>query len=97
MKLKSRLVIWKRYRKRLQEINKDVSLAFSLADDPYRQAVAIVLRDGQASTSYLRRRLGLGYNRAATLIERMEEEGIISPANHMGKRKVLVSAEEERF
>jgi DNA segregation ATPase FtsK/SpoIIIE-like protein len=45
------------------------------SDDPYDQAVAIVLRDGKASTSYIQRRLGIGYNRAASLIERMENEG----------------------
>ncbi|PST17373.1 DNA translocase FtsK [Mesorhizobium plurifarium] len=69
----------------------------SLADseDPYDQAVAIVLRDGKASTSYVQRRLGIGYNRAASLIERMEQEGIISPANHAGKREILVPTEAE--
>ncbi len=56
-----------------------------------------MLRDGKASISYIQRRLGLGYNRAVTLIERMEEEGIISPANHAGKRKILVPSEEKRF
>ncbi len=56
----------------------------------YDQAVAIVLRDGKASTSYIQRRLSIGYNRAATLIERMEEEGVISGANHAGKREILV-------
>ncbi|MCZ2328777.1 FtsK/SpoIIIE family DNA translocase [Bartonella sp. F02] len=75
----------------------DVSLTSSSADDPYSQAVAIVLRDRKASTSYIQRRLGIGYNRAATLIERMEEEGIISPANHAGRREILVPAEEEPF
>ncbi|WP_019222913.1 FtsK/SpoIIIE family DNA translocase [Bartonella rattaustraliani] len=67
------------------------------ADDPYSQAVAVVLRDRKASTSYIQRRLGIGYNRAASLIERMEEEGIISAANHAGKREILVPAEEEAF
>ncbi|PIT69108.1 hypothetical protein CER18_04675 [Bartonella tribocorum] len=55
-KLKSRLIVWKRYRKKLQEIKKNVSLAFSLANDAYSQAVAIVLRDGKASSSYIQRR-----------------------------------------
>ncbi|MDM9649684.1 DNA translocase FtsK [Rhizobium sp. S163] len=63
------------------------------SDDPYDQAVAIVLRDGKASTSYVQRRLGIGYNRAASLIERMEQEGIIGPANHAGKREILVPTE----
>ena len=61
------------------------------AGDLYDKAVAIVLRDRKASTSYLQRRLSIGYNRAADLIERMEEDGIISPANAMGKREILLS------
>ncbi|SSC65007.1 DNA translocase FtsK [Ciceribacter selenitireducens] len=65
------------------------------SDDPYDQAVAIVLRDGKASTSYVQRRLGIGYNRAASLIERMEKEGIISAANHAGKREILVPTEAD--
>ncbi|WP_336278587.1 FtsK/SpoIIIE family DNA translocase [Bartonella sp. CB175] len=75
----------------------DVSLTSSPADDLYSQAVAVVRRDRKASTSYIQRRLGIGYNRAASLIERMEEEGIISSSNHVGKREVLVPAEEESF
>jgi S-DNA-T family DNA segregation ATPase FtsK/SpoIIIE len=58
-------------------------------EDLYDRAVAIVLRDRKASTSYLQRRLGIGYNRAADLIERMEREGLISPANSVGKREIL--------
>ncbi|MDX3927499.1 MAG: DNA translocase FtsK [Shinella sp.] len=65
------------------------------SDDPYDQAVAVVLRDGKASTSYIQRRLGIGYNRAASLIERMEQEGLIGPANHAGKREILVPTEDE--
>ena len=65
------------------------------SDDPYDQAVAIVLRDGKASTSYVQRRLGIGYNRAASLIERMEQEGIIGAANHAGKREILVPTESD--
>ncbi|OLP42720.1 FtsK/SpoIIIE family DNA translocase [Rhizobium oryziradicis] len=65
------------------------------SDDPYDQAVAVVLRDGKASTSYVQRRLGIGYNRAASLIERMEQEGIIGPANHAGKREILVPTEAD--
>jgi S-DNA-T family DNA segregation ATPase FtsK/SpoIIIE len=60
-------------------------------DDQYDQAVAIVTRDRKASTSYIQRRLQIGYNRAASLIERMEQEGVISPANHAGKREVLAA------
>ncbi|MBI1622108.1 FtsK/SpoIIIE family DNA translocase [Aquamicrobium zhengzhouense] len=70
---------------------------FEDSDDPYDQAVAIVLRDGKASTSYIQRRLGIGYNRAASIIERMEEEGVVGPANHAGKREILVPTEEDRF
>ncbi|HDL16654.1 MAG TPA: cell division protein FtsK, partial [Rhizobiales bacterium] len=62
-------------------------------DALYDQAVAIVLRDRKVSTSYIQRRLSIGYNRAATLIERMEEEGVISAANHAGKREILVGGE----
>ncbi|WP_245293127.1 FtsK/SpoIIIE family DNA translocase [Mongoliimonas terrestris] len=58
--------------------------------DLYDQAVAVVLRDKKASTSYIQRRLGIGYNRAASLIERMEKEGIVGPSNHAGKREILV-------
>ena len=67
----------------------------SESEDPYDQAVAIVLRDGKASTSYIQRRLGIGYNRAASLIERMEKEGLIGPANHAGKREILVPTEAD--
>ncbi len=69
--------------------------ALSESDDLYDRAVALVLRDRKASTSYVQRRLSIGYNRAATLIERMEKEGVVSPANHAGKRDILVPAEEE--
>jgi S-DNA-T family DNA segregation ATPase FtsK/SpoIIIE len=65
------------------------------SDDPYDQAVAVVLRDGKASTSYVQRRLGIGYNRAASIIERMEKEGIVGPANHAGKREILVPTEDD--
>jgi S-DNA-T family DNA segregation ATPase FtsK/SpoIIIE len=60
----------------------------------YDQAVAIVLKDRKASTSYVQRRLGIGYNRAATLIERMENEGLIGAANHAGKREILVGRDD---
>jgi S-DNA-T family DNA segregation ATPase FtsK/SpoIIIE len=59
------------------------------SDDPYEQAVAVVLRDKKASTSYIQRRLQIGYNRAASIMERMEHEGIVGPANHAGKREIL--------
>jgi len=62
--------------------------------DLFQQAVAIVKRDQKASTSYIQRRLQIGYNRAASLMERMELEGIVGPANHAGKREILVGDEE---
>ena len=58
--------------------------------DLYSQAVAVVLRDGKCSTSYIQRRLQIGYNRAASLVERMEREGLVGAANHAGKREILV-------
>ncbi|MGK9165710.1 DNA translocase FtsK 4TM domain-containing protein [Inquilinus limosus] len=58
-------------------------------DDLYDQAVALVARERKASTSFIQRHLQIGYNRAARLIERMEQEGVVSPANHVGKREVL--------
>jgi S-DNA-T family DNA segregation ATPase FtsK/SpoIIIE len=57
--------------------------------DAYEQAVAVVLRDRKASTSYIQRRLQVGYNRAASIMERMEQEGIVGPANHAGKREIF--------
>ncbi|WP_414642816.1 DNA translocase FtsK [Bradyrhizobium sp.] len=65
--------------------------------DLFSQAVAIVKRDRKASTSYIQRRLQIGYNRAASLMERMELEGIVGQANHAGKREILVEEEEDRF
>ena len=62
--------------------------------DPYEQAVAVVLRDRKASTSYIQRRLQIGYNRAASIMERMETEGIVGPANHAGKREILVEGQD---
>ena len=56
----------------------------------FDQAVALVAREGKASTSFIQRHLAIGYNRAAKLIEQMEKEGIVSAANHVGKRDVLV-------
>ena len=60
-----------------------------LGNDLYDQAVAVVTRDRKASTSYIQRRLQIGYNRAASLMERMEREGVVGPANHAGKREIL--------
>ncbi|AMJ62147.1 DNA translocase FtsK [Bosea sp. PAMC 26642] len=66
------------------------------SEDPYDQAVAVVLRDKKASTSYIQRRLQIGYNRAASIMERMETEGIVGPANHAGKREILVETGRAR-
>jgi S-DNA-T family DNA segregation ATPase FtsK/SpoIIIE len=65
--------------------------------DLFAQAVQIVKRDRKASTSYIQRRLQIGYNRAASLMERMELEGIVGQPNHAGKREILVEEEESRF
>ncbi len=64
--------------------------------DLYDRAVAIVLRDRKCSTSYIQRRLSVGYNKAASLVERMEKEGLISQANHSGKREILVGGGVDR-
>ncbi len=67
--------------------------ADGLDDSLYDQAVAIVARDRKCSTSYIQRKLGIGYNKAAKLVEQMEEHSVVTPANHVGKREILV---EER-
>ncbi len=64
--------------------------------DLYDRAVAIVLRDKKCSTSYIQRRLSVGYNKAASLVEQMEREGVVSPANHSGKREILVGGGIDR-
>jgi S-DNA-T family DNA segregation ATPase FtsK/SpoIIIE len=61
--------------------------------DLYSQAVQIVLRDRKASTSYIQRRLQIGYNKAASLMERMEKEGVVGQANHAGKREILIEGD----
>jgi S-DNA-T family DNA segregation ATPase FtsK/SpoIIIE len=65
-------------------------------DALYDQAVAIVCRERKASTSFVQRHLQIGYNRAARIIERMEREGVVSAANHVGKREVLARNIDER-
>ena len=56
----------------------------------YDQAVAIVANDRKCSTSYIQRKLSIGYNRAAKIVETMEEQGIVSQSNHVGKREILI-------
>jgi S-DNA-T family DNA segregation ATPase FtsK/SpoIIIE len=59
-------------------------------DALYDQAVQVVINDRKCSTSYIQRKLAIGYNKAARLVEQMEDAGLVSPANHVGKREVLV-------
>jgi len=66
-------------------------------DNLFDRAVGIVAHHQKASTSFLQRQLKIGYNRAADLIDRMEAEGIIGHANHVGKREVLVRQRDEEF
>ena len=66
------------------------------AGDLYDRAVNIVLRDRKCSTSYIQRRLSVGYNKAASLVERMEQEGVVGAPNHSGKRAILVGGGIDR-
>ena len=66
------------------------------ADELFDRAVALVVREQKASTSFLQRRLAIGYNRAAGLIERMEQEGLVGPASPVGKREILLGAGDGR-
>ncbi|ETS13398.1 DNA translocase FtsK [Bartonella quintana] len=86
-----------------EDDNKEVESADSVArigateglsedgEELYMQAVKIVMRDKKCSTSYIQRRLAIGYNKAASLVERMEEKGIVGAANHVGKREILLN------
>ncbi|ACI57366.1 DNA segregation ATPase, FtsK/SpoIIIE family [Rhizobium leguminosarum bv. trifolii WSM597] len=65
------------------------AMASEDGNELYEQAVKVVMRDKKCSTSYIQRRLGIGYNRAASLVERMEKEGLVGPANHVGKREIV--------
>jgi DNA segregation ATPase FtsK/SpoIIIE, S-DNA-T family len=81
-----------------QAVFDNTAMGGSEGGDLYQQAVQVVTRDRKASTSYIQRRLQIGYNRAASLMERMEQEGIVGQANHAGKREILVeSAEDDRY
>ena len=66
------------------EISDDIEI-----DELYSQALEIIKSEGKASTSFLQRKLQIGYNRAARIIDMMEEKGVVSKANHVGKREVL--------
>ena len=73
-----------------EESGIDAFLGGDAADELYDKAVALVFQHRKASTSFVQRHLQIGYNRAARIVERMETEGVISSANHVGKREVLV-------
>ncbi len=64
-------------------------------DELYDRAITLILQHRKASTSFIQRHLQIGYNRAARIVERMETEGVVSSANHVGKREVLVSGPAE--
>jgi S-DNA-T family DNA segregation ATPase FtsK/SpoIIIE len=78
------------------EVASDIDMVLGLGsgeasdDSLYDQAVAIVARDRKCSTSYIQRKLGIGYNKAARLVEQMEDQGVVTRANHVGKREILV-------
>ena len=79
----------------IEEITTDTKNNNILSDDEsnidefYSKALEIIKSEGKASTSYLQRKLQIGYNRAARIIDMMEEKGVVSKANHVGKREVL--------
>ncbi len=86
----------------IDDVTEDEGVAYGLpgfgpaagegsGDELYDQAVALVAREQKASTSFVQRHLQIGYNRAARIIEQMEKEGVISTANHVGRREVLVA------
>jgi DNA segregation ATPase FtsK/SpoIIIE, S-DNA-T family len=79
-----------------EELLPRASMDAEESTDLYDRAVAIVLRDRKCSTSYIQRRLSVGYNKAASLVERMEKEGVVGPANHAGKREILVGGGVDR-
>ena len=73
----------------------DLSQGGGSGDELYDRAIAVICQHRKASTSFIQRHLQIGYNRAARIIERMEDEGLVSPANHVGKREVLINSPEE--
>lgn len=78
----------------IEEFDPNFEIGPKEGDDLYTQAVALIAKERKASTSFIQRCLRIGYNRAATIIERMEKEGIVGPANHVGKREVLIPQRE---
>ena len=79
-----------------EDASSDIDAVLGLSDGSdsenalYDMAVQIVAKDRKCSTSYIQRKLAIGYNKAARLVEQMEDQGVVSPANHVGKREVLV-------
>jgi S-DNA-T family DNA segregation ATPase FtsK/SpoIIIE len=71
------------------------SVAAEDSDAIYDEAVKVVMRDKKCSTSYIQRRLGIGYNRAASLVERMEKEGLVGTPNHVGKREIIMGRRQQ--
>jgi DNA segregation ATPase FtsK/SpoIIIE, S-DNA-T family len=82
----------------LEEVTEEITVGtsgpsgsgLSTGDELYDEAVALIAREGKASTSFIQRHLQIGYNRAARIIERMENEGVVSKANRVGRREVLI-------
>jgi S-DNA-T family DNA segregation ATPase FtsK/SpoIIIE len=76
---------------RAEDIDLVLGLGGGESDESlYDHAVAIVAKDRKCSTSYIQRKLGIGYNKAARLVEQMEQQGVVTPANHVGKREILL-------
>ncbi len=73
-----------------EETGNSFSMASGNGNDLYDQAIEIIMRDRRVSTSYIQRKLSIGYNRAASIVERMEDEGLISAPNSAGKREILI-------
>ena len=80
----------------LEEVEGDASLSLNFdkgdVDELYSKAVEIVISQQKVSTSFIQRYLQIGYNRAARIVEKMEDEGVVSEANNAGKRQVLKKA-----